>query len=163
MAFARTARWLGTALGVVSADQLTKQLVERLTEEHWSRTILPGFFDLVHRHNPGIAFGLFADAQSRWATPLLVVFAGAAIALLVWLLARGHAGGALGQAGLALILGGALGNLLDRLQHGSVIDFIDLYVGANHWPAFNVADSAITVGAGLVILELLRSPRERKA
>jgi signal peptidase II len=97
---------------------------------------------------------------------VLILFSVAVIGFLAWLLVTGRAGGRLGEFGIALILGGALGNVLDRVARRSVIDFIDFHVGGHHWYTFNVADSAIVVGAGLVILELLvdwRSPSQQKA
>jgi signal peptidase II len=108
-----------------------------------------------------VAFSFLADVETPWLTPLLIAFSLAVMAGLVWLLASGRAGGTRARAGLALILGGAAGNLIDRLAHGSVIDFLDFYVGQRHWPAFNVADSCIVIGAGLVILELLFERSEK--
>ncbi len=153
--------WLWITVPVLVADQLTKFVVEHHTPENYVRNVIPGFFDLVHRHNRGVAFSFLADAETPWLTPLLIAFSLAVMAGLAWLLATGHAGGTRARAGLALILGGAAGNLIDRLAHGSVIDFLDFYIGQHHWPAFNVADSCIVIGAGLVILELLFDRRER--
>lgn len=153
------ALWPWVSAGVIAADQATKYVVEHSTPEEHVRAIIPGFFNLVHRHNPGVAFGLLADSGSRWTTPLLILFSGGVMGLLIWLLQSGHAGGARSRAGLGLILGGAAGNVLDRLIHGSVIDFVELYVKQYHWPAFNVADSCIVIGAGLVIWELLTDHR----
>ena len=147
--------WLWFTVPAIVADQLTKFVVEHHTPEDYVRPVMDGFFDLVHRHNRGVAFSMLADFDAPWVTPLLIVFSLAVMALLVWLLVTDRAGGRRARAGMALILGGAAGNLIDRLLHGSVIDFLDFYVGAYHWPAFNVADSCIVIGAGLVILELL--------
>lgn len=149
-------RWLWVPVGVIVADQATKYAVETLTPEEHLRVVLPGLLNLVHRHNPGVAFGLLAGTELPLLRAALLVFAAAAISVLAWLLVTGRADGAGSRAGLALILGGAAGNAIDRLLHGSVIDFVDLHLAGKHWPAFNVADSAIVVGAGLVILELLR-------
>jgi signal peptidase II len=99
---------------------------------------------------------MFADASSPWVAVVLVAFSLAVIAFLVWLLASGRAGETLSQIGMALILGGACGNLLDRIVRHSVTDFIDFYISSHHWYTFNIADSAIVVGAGLVLLELFR-------
>ncbi len=147
--------WPWLALGVVAADQATKYAVEHLTVRGAVRVVIPGLFSLVHSHNPGVAFGLFADAESKWVTTLLIVFSLGTMVVLGWLLAAGRAGGGASRAGLALILGGAAGNLIDRALHSSVIDFLDFHLRGRHWPAFNLADSAIVIGAGLVILELL--------
>ena len=163
MARMGSARWIWLALAVVAADQATKYAVENLTGQDFTRVIIPGLLNLVHRHNPGVAFGLLADAKSPWITALLVVFSGGTMGVLMWMLAAGRAGGRLSQAGLSLILGGAAGNVIDRLIHGSVIDFIDFYLRTQHWPAFNLADSAIVVGAGLVILEIVADWRHRRS
>jgi signal peptidase II len=154
-------RFRGLAMGIISlgtlaADQLSKHAVEEHTAVGSLRVVIPGLLNLVHTTNPGIAFGLFADFENSWRGPLLIAFSVAVIAMLVWLLATGRAGGHLGECGLALILGGALGNVLDRFLRQSVTDFIDVHVGAHHWYTFNLADSAIVLGAALVVLELFR-------
>ena len=149
--------WLGIALITLILDQLTKiavvgafQLGEALP--------ITSFFNLVRVHNPGAAFSFLADAGGwqRWFfTGLGVVAAGVMVYLL-----RMHAGQTLFCLALSLLLGGAVGNVIDRLLYSYVIDFLDFYYGTWHFPAFNVADSAITVGAGLLILdELLRVRR----
>ena len=151
--------WYGLAflaLAVLAADQLTKYTVEKLSVAGSLRVMIPGVLNLVHTNNPGVAFGLGADSQTPWMAPMLIAFSVGVIALLLWLLATGRAGGHLGQLGLALILGGAGGNVLDRVLRGSVTDFIDFHLGNHHWYTFNLADSAIVVGAGLVVLELFR-------
>ena len=132
------------------ADQLTKAMVlsrfvlgERLE--------LTGFFNMVLVYNKGAAFSFLSDAAG-WQTPLLIGFALVAIGIVGTLLVRSP-GRRLLCSGLALILGGALGNLIDRLRYGQVVDFLDFHAGAWHWPAFNVADSAITLGAALLIIE----------
>jgi signal peptidase II len=147
------------ALAVLAADQASKYAVDRLMTLGSSRVLVPGMLNLIHTSNPGVAFGLFADSDMPWRAPLLIVFSVAVIGLIVWLLLTGRAGGWSGRIGMTLILGGAAGNVLDRLLHHSVTDFIDFYVGTHHWYTFNLADSAIVVGAGLVILELLRDWR----
>jgi signal peptidase II len=150
-------RWLGVALIILMLDQLTKiavvgafQLGETLP--------ITSFFNLVRVHNPGAAFSFLADAGGwqRWFfTGLGVLAAGVMVYLL-----RMHAGQTLFCLALSLLLGGAVGNVIDRLLYSYVIDFLDFYYGTWHFPAFNVADSAITVGAGLLILdELLRVRR----
>jgi signal peptidase II len=110
----------------------------------------------MHTSNPGVAFGIFADSENSWRSPLLITFSVAVIGLLIWLLVSGRAGAWLGECGLALILGGAVGNVLDRVVRRSVTDFIDFHIGAHHWYTFNLADAAIVCGAALVILELFR-------
>jgi signal peptidase II len=157
--FTARSGWYGLAflaLAVLASDQLTKYTVEKLSVAGSLRVLIPGVLNLVHTNNPGVAFGLGADSQTPWMAPMLIAFSGGVIALLLWLLATGRAGGHLGQFGLALILGGAGGNVLDRVLRGSVTDFIDFHLGSHHWYTFNLADSAIVVGAGLVVLELFR-------
>ena len=147
------------AAGVLAVDQVTKYAVEKLTQAGTSHVLIPGLLNIVHTSNPGVAFGLLADSEMPWRAPLLIFFAVAVIALIFWLLATGRAGGRLGERGMTLILGGAMGNVLDRILRHSVTDFVDCYVGSHHWYTFNVADFAIVLGAMLVILELLRDWR----
>jgi signal peptidase II len=155
--FARNWISLGlVVLGVLAADQLSKYAVEKHTPIGAHRVVIPGLVNLVHTSNTGVAFGLFADSNSHWMAPALIVFSVVVIVLLVWLLATGRAGGWLGECGLALILGGATGNVLDRVLRHRVTDFVDLHLGNYHWYTFNLADSAIVLGAALVVLELLR-------
>jgi len=163
MAAGIRAGWAWVALAVVGADQAAKLALKYLTDETWERTLIPGLLNLVHRYNPGVAFGLFADASSPWVGLLLIAFTVVAVTALVWVLATRRAGGRLSQLGLALVLGGATGNGIDRFAHGSVIDFVDMHLGSYHWPAYNVADAAIVVGAGLVIVELFAERRRPQA
>lgn len=159
-------RWVWFVLTVLAVDQLSKFAVERFTPLGSLRVVIPGFFNLVHTNNPGVAFGLLADSESPWMTSLLIAFSSAVMVFLVWLLVTGRAGARLGQAGMALILGGAAGNVMDRLLRRSVTDFIDFHLRSHHWYTFNVADSAIVIGAGMVLLELFRDwshPTEEKA
>jgi signal peptidase II len=154
-------RWLWLSLAVLAADRATKFAIERYTSVFFRRPILSDVVVLVHNQNPGIAFGVFSDSNSRWLAPLLLVSSGLVMALLVWLLVTGRAGGRLAHAGLALILGGAAGNALDRLIHGGVTDFLEVRLGTYRWPAFNVADSVICIGAALVLIEMLFGGRHR--
>jgi signal peptidase II len=144
------------ALGALVADQVSKYVVETTMTGDSKYVVIPGLLNLVHTSNPGVAFGLGADSTAPWMAPVLILFSLTVIGLLVWLLATNRAGGWLGQCGLALILGGAAGNVLDRLLRHSVTDFIDFYVGTHHWYTFNLADSAIVIGAALVVVELFR-------
>ena len=155
------ARWLWLSFGVLAADRATKFAIEHYTSEFFRLPIVSDIVILVHNQNPGIAFGVFSNSSSPWLAPLLLVSSALVIALLVWLLATGRAGGSLAHAGLALILGGAAGNALDRLIHGGVTDFLEVRLGTYRWPAFNVADSAISIGAVLVLVELLFGGRHR--
>jgi signal peptidase II len=161
MGGARGSRWLWLSLGVLAADRATKFAIEHYTSVFFRRPILSDIVVLVHNQNPGIAFGVFSDSNSRWLAPLLLLGSATVMALLVWLLLAGRAGGWLASAGIALILGGAAGNALDRLIHGGVTDFLEVRLGTYRWPAFNVADSAISVGAALVLIELLLGGRRK--
>jgi len=152
-------RWFVLAAAVVVADQVTKSLVT-------SRFVLgerlevTSFFNMVLVYNKGAAFSFLADAPG-WQTPLLIGFALVATGIVIALLLRSPDRRML-CTGLALILGGAIGNLIDRVRFGQVVDFLDFHARGWHWPAFNVADSAITVGAALLILDGFRK-HERRA
>jgi signal peptidase II len=158
------ARLLPYAIAAVVflADRVTKALIERHVSVWDTYTVIPGFFDIIHSENPGAAFSLFANAHSEWRTFFLVGIAAGALVLIAVLLwnPRGRLGDSrLLRAALSLILGGAAGNLYDRVVRGTVTDFLDFYIGDVHWPAFNVADSAITIGAVLVLLDVVLSRR----
>ena len=146
----------GLAGAVVILDQATKLLVQRAFRLGESLPVLPGVFNLTYVLNPGAAFGLLAGAAAAFRGPFFIAVSVLAIAVICYYHARYARGDPLPTVGLALILGGALGNLIDRLRVGMVIDFLDFYLGAYHWPAFNVADSGITVGVGLLLVEMLR-------
>jgi signal peptidase II len=154
----RNWRWFAIAAAVVVADQVAKWAMLG-SFAPGERRALTGFFNLVLVFNKGAAFSFLADAPG-WQTPLLVVFSLAAAVIVSVLLFRSPPQPVF-CAGLALILGGALGNVIDRLRFGQVVDFLDLHAFGWHWPAFNVADSAITVGAGLLILEGLFHEKRR--
>ena len=153
------ALWLGIALLIIVVDQFTKVLVLGAFQLGDS-TPITSFFNLVRVHNHGAAFSFLANAGGwqRWFfTGIGVV----ATLFMLWML-RSHAGQKLFSLAISLILGGAVGNVIDRLLHGYVVDFLDFFWGHWHFPAFNVADSAITLGAGLLILdEILRVRRGR--
>lgn len=151
----RRLRWLWLTLAVVLLDRLTKGWFEAQTLEGWHHEVVHNFIYLVHSSNSGIAFGVFADSASAWTRVMLIAGSAVVIGALAWLFVKGHAGGALTAAGLALLLGGATGNVTDRIVHGAVTDFFEVWLGSYHWPAFNVADSAITVGAALILFEVL--------
>jgi len=144
-------RWFALAAAIVAVDQLTKWAVLGYFANRHPREEITGFFNLVLVYNKGAAFSLFAQAEG-WQTPLLVAFALGAAAIVSTLIVRNPQKKLL-CLGLALILGGAVGNLIDRLRFGQVVDFLDFHALGWHWPAFNVADSGITIGAVLLILE----------
>jgi signal peptidase II len=148
--------WFLVSAVIIAADQVTKAIVlGRFAPAE--RLEVTGFFNLVLAFNKGAAFSFLAGAGG-WQTWLLVTFAVAASIVVSVLLVRSP-GRMLFCAGLALILGGALGNLIDRLRFGHVVDFLDFHAGGWHWPAFNVADSAITVGAALLIMDGFKARR----
>lgn len=154
----RVGAWIGCALAVAVLDQAVKALVQaRLAPGD----VIPvtGFFNLVLVFNTGAAFSFLAGA-SGWQREFFVAVALAAAVVIVLLLRR-HADEPLFCLGLALILGGALGNLCDRLAIGRVVDFLDFHASGWHWPAFNVADASITVGAALVIADTLLAARRK--
>lgn len=150
-------RWLALTAVVIGADQWSKRLVEAALQPSEARYFLP-VFNLVRAHNRGAAFSMF-DAASGWQrwvfSALAVIVSGA---LVIWL-ARLERRASLMAAALALILGGALGNLIDRLRLGYVVDFLQVHWQQHYFPAFNIADSAITVGAGCLLLDALLSNR----
>ena len=151
--------WLGIALVVILADQFTKTLIIGHFQLGDSRHVT-SFFNLVRAHNTGAAFSFLAGA-SGWQRWFFVGLGAVATAFIVWMLKR-HGGQRLFGWALSLILGGAIGNVIDRLLHGYVIDFIQVHYGGWYFPSFNAADSAITLGAVLLILdELLRVRRGR--
>ncbi|HEX3375486.1 MAG TPA: signal peptidase II [Candidatus Acidoferrales bacterium] len=150
----RGARWLWISLVVLAADRATKFAIEG-TSPLFRHSVVSDIIVLVHSQNPGIAFSMFSESKSSWLAPLLVAVSVAVMALLGWMIVKERVGGVVAQCGLALILGGAAGNALDRVMHGSVTDFLEVRLWTYIWPAFNVADSAITVGALLVLYELI--------
>jgi signal peptidase II len=155
---ARTVHFL-IALVVVLLDRWTKRLVAGRIAMYTHVQIIPGFFRLTHTENTGAAFSLFADSPSHWKTSLLIAFSVLAmvvVSVLLWKQTR-----ALTMTGLALsmILGGAVGNLWDRIARGRVIDFLLLYIKQYQWPVFNLADSAIVIGAALLVFEILMPRR----
>lgn len=155
-------RWswiLGVAAGVTLLDQLTKAWVQA-SIPLWGvgPSLVPGFFQIVHSQNRGAAFGFLNRWDVSWQQPLFVLITLAAIVFLGVLARSKDNRGWLYPLGLGAILGGAIGNLIDRLRFGAVVDFLDVYVGDWHWPAFNVADSAICVGVGLLLIAQWQSP-----
>jgi signal peptidase II len=135
------------ALGVILLDQISKQVVIQALAVHEAVSVIPGFFDLVHVRNRGMAFGLLNRPGMDLTFYILVATTiGVVLLMLYWLTRVDREDGRVLVA-LSLIIGGAVGNLIDRLRLKEVVDFLDFYIGPHHWPAFNLADSAITVGA----------------
>ncbi len=155
----RMAPWLALAALLVLADQATKLLI--LARYQWGEgTPLTSFFNLVRVHNSGAAFSFLADAGG-WQRWFFTGIGALAVLVIVWLL-RAHPERTLFCLALACILGGAVGNVIDRVLYGYVVDFLDFYWGSWHFPAFNVADCAITIGAATLILDELRQMRRAR-
>jgi signal peptidase II len=147
---------------VIVLDQLSKYLVVQRFKLHESVRIIPGFFDLTYVRNPGAAFGILASAQGFWRVAFFIAVSLAALAVIIALIRTSH--DRLPLTAFALIAGGAVGNLIDRVRFGEVVDFIEWYYRSYHWPTFNIADSAITVGVALLAIDMLfpkkQKPRE---
>ncbi len=148
-----------SALLLGAADQASKVWAMRNLPPYELREVVHGFFGLVHVRNTGVAFSLLSNLDHRWVHPFLILATvlamGAVLAYIAYLPCRGAA-----PVGLGLILGGAIGNLIDRARLGYVVDFLDLYWRNHHWPTFNVADVGITVGVVLLLIDMVFSPKE---
>jgi signal peptidase II len=146
---------------IVVMDQITKAMIRSAYQLHQGSNVIPGFFDLTRVHNAGAAFGMMNTVDFPFKTVALALVATAALAGLTMYAAMLPSDQRLARLGLALIVGGAAGNLIDRIRFGYVVDFVDLYWRGWHFWAFNVADAAITVGVALMILDLLGIGRHR--
>ncbi len=155
--------YLALAATVIILDLWTKALVLARIDLHETIPIIPNFFQLVHVRNTGAAFGIGANASSRLVPLLLNAGAIAVFCVVVVYALRSAVSDRLLQTGLHLILGGAIGNLVDRFRFGYVVDFLDVFVGTKHWPAFNVADSAICIGIALLFLDMRKKPEPENA
>jgi signal peptidase II len=150
---------LPLAVAIVAVDQVTKAVVRRTLPLHESVTVIPGFLDFTHVRNTGAAFGLFNAADFPFKPAVMLSVAILALAAIAVYAAQLRPDEKLARTGLSLVLGGAVGNLIDRAATGYVLDFVDVYYANAHFWAFNVADSAITIGAALVILDVLLAGR----
>lgn len=150
-------RHLLIAIAVVALDRVTKWAIVQAITLDDAINVIPGLFRLTHLENTGAAFSLFADSTSPFKTMLLIAFSLGALCVVSFLLWKDRAIFNTGTLALSLILGGAVGNLWDRLADGKVTDFLDFYIGIHHWPPFNIADSAIVVGALLLLMRMLRT------
>jgi len=168
--------YFGIAAFALALDQISKVIVHYLLADRGAVEVIPGFFSLWYSRNPGGLFGSFRDWAGPWRLILLTLLPIIAIFFIAGFLRKGKIEDRPTLLGLSLILGGATGNLIDRLFRGEVIDFLDVYVansgfaewliktfGTAHWPTFNIADSAIVVGAGLLLLDIFRPQRTREA
>ena len=150
----------GAAAAIFAIDRLTKLVIESRVSFIDTYKVIPGFFDIVHSQNRGVAFGMFNDSTSEWRTTLLVIASVAAVVMVSVMLWNAKKLDRYSLWGFALILGGAAGNVFDRIVWGRVTDFLLFYIGEYQWPTFNMADSAIVIGSGLLILDLLRQKRQ---
>lgn len=140
---------------VVLADQITKKIIMAFLALHEYIVVIDGFFNITHVLNPGGAFGFFAT-QSEMVRKLVFLVLSSGVALFIlWFYRRVAGTHVVLSWGLALIFGGAVGNLIDRFRYGHVVDFLDFYIGTAHWPAFNVADSAISVGMAILLYHMV--------
>jgi signal peptidase II len=147
---------------ILMLDQLSKLAIRSYLDLHGSIPVIQGFLDIVHVRNPGAAFSLLAGAPAWFRGPFFIAVTLGAIGVLVYAAARLGAEERILRVALGGVLGGAVGNLLDRLFYGEVIDFIDVHWRGHHWPAFNVADSSITLAVAVVVVRSLFSPRPPK-
>jgi len=150
-----------TVVGVVLFDQISKWWICRNFNPFEQYTVIPGFLNLVRVNNTGVAFGLGAGQISPLRQVFFTVVSILVMVILCYYFWQGHKD-AIFSLAVAGIFGGAVGNLIDRLRWGSVVDFLDFYIGNYHWPAFNVADTAICVGAGLLVWGNMRSVKGKK-
>jgi len=146
-------------------DRITKIVIKAELSTFDTIRVIPGFFNIVHTENPGVAFGLFSDSAGPLRAIVLIGLSTTVLAVVMTILLKplqpGERRNWLMRIALALVLGGALGNLYDRIVHGTVSDFVEIYADTHYFPAFNVADSCITIGAALLIIDMLRS-RDRR-
>ncbi|MBU4372052.1 MAG: signal peptidase II [Proteobacteria bacterium] len=156
----RNILFLAITFLVVLLDQATKAWILATLRLHEGFPVIDGFFSIVHVRNPGAAFGFLAGAPPLFRSIFFLAVTVAAIALILHYLRVSRIEEPPLVSALALILGGAVGNLIDRIRFGEVVDFLDVYIGSHHWPAFNVADSAITVGAVVLMAVLLRRRKQ---
>jgi signal peptidase II len=140
---------------IITVDQITKILISNFLPEHQSVSVIPGFFNITHIRNPGGAFGLLAEASPFLRNLMFLFISSLAVCLIFWFYKKTPQSHPILASGFALIFGGAIGNLIDRIRFGKVVDFLDFFIGNLHWPAFNIADSAISIGIGIFALHLL--------
>lgn len=148
------------AAAIFALDRLSKWMIETRVSVMDTIAVIPGFFNIVHSQNRGVAFGIFNDSTSPWRTAILVVLAVSAVLFIARMLWNPEKLDRLSYWGLALLLGGALGNVFDRVLWGRVTDFLDFYIGEHHWYTWNVADGAVVIGSGLLLLDMLKPKRQ---
>lgn len=161
-------RWLSLTLLVVLFDRASKAWIESRPASWFPHVVIPNYFSIILSRNPGIAFSFFSNSSGMGTRILLIVGSLLVIAFIAWLLVAGQDATRLNAAGLALLLGGAAGNLTDRIVHGAVTDFLEVWLRFLHlaifnpWPTFNLADAAVTLGAVFLILDVLFHSQKAK-
>jgi signal peptidase II len=151
----------GSIAGIVLVlDQITKYIVERRISLHDVMTVIPGFFNLTHVRNKGAAFGILSGLPESWRSAFFIMITIIAVAAIIILIIKTHE--RLSVYAFSLIAGGAVGNVIDRIRYGEVVDFIQWYVKSYYWPSFNVADSAISIGVALLAVEMLFGKRQEQ-
>lgn len=153
---------LGAAV-IIALDQITKAAITSMFSIHESYGVIDGFLNLVYVMNPGAAFGFLAGASVMFRYIFFIGITMLALVLIIFYLFKNKSHSMLIVLSLTMIFAGAVGNLIDRIHYGAVVDFVDVYVGTWHWPAFNVADSAISIGAALMIWEIVVSHKKGNA
>jgi len=155
--------YLFLVIATLVLDRWTKSWIQSRFDLNESATVIDGFFNITYVRNTGVAFGIFSSISSPAKSLLLSVFTAVAAVIVITYSVRSPARNRILQVALALILGGALGNLYDRLAYRYVVDFLEFYVGTYHWPSFNIADSAISIGIALLALEIIRHESPSRA
>jgi signal peptidase II len=146
--------------GIILLDQLTKHYIQKALRLNESIAVIDDFFSLTYIRNPGAAFGFFANHTAQFRSVFFLSVSAVALTLLIFFFLQAPKDDLCALIAISLLFGGAVGNLLDRLRMGEVVDFLDFYIGQFHWPAFNVADSAITVGISLLMFNLFWQKKE---
>jgi signal peptidase II len=155
--------YLFLVVATLVLDRWTKSWIQSRFDLNESATVIDGFFNITYVRNTGVAFGIFSSVSSPAKSLLLSIFTAFAAIIVITYSVRSPARNRVLQIALALILGGALGNLYDRLAYKYVVDFLEFYVGSYHWPSFNIADSAISIGVALLALEIIRNESSSRA
>ncbi|HNZ31652.1 MAG TPA: signal peptidase II [Smithellaceae bacterium] len=153
--------FIACAASVIAIDQLTKAVITEKLFMYGTHKVIDGFFNLVYVMNPGAAFGFLSRTPELFRYSFFIGITVLAMLLIIYYLVKSGNEKAIITLSLALIFGGAVGNLIDRIRFGAVVDFLDFYIGNWHWPAFNAADSAITVGAALMLWEMIIARRKK--
>jgi signal peptidase II len=150
-----------TSAAIILFDQITKYFIDSSMSVGDSFPVIQGLFNITYVRNPGAAFGIFSKSPEVFRTVFLIVVTSAAMILILYYIRMNRERGIPLNLALSMIFGGAIGNLIDRIRFGEVIDFLDFYIGSHHWPAYNLADSAISTGAVLLLLSMIWKKGEK--